>query len=369
MADYIPVFPIVELREPLLILEALLIVIMVEIGLIYLRKIISGKKIAKNNMLVAWTQFIFCYTAVFALYIIADFYTPIEWRSKVLNISYIIAVLGSALFSYHTEREVGMKRHYFSITMLALTGGIILNAIFSFLTTSVYFTFIDWLVFIMLIIVYIKKFTELIPDKWRINVYSLIIGIIMVILGFGGTSDMMIIVFQGFGIRLIGDAFLILGMVFISVLFIGVPSLAEFEWWTKIKYLAIMHQSGLSIAHFHFNQEDLASSIDDLLIAGGLTSLSQVISSMVQSEKKLDSVDHGDLKLLFQYGQYLITVLVVTAPLVILRSKLKKVTDTIEMLYKEELANWDGDLTRFTLLDQIVNVHFKPKIEHKIEGT
>jgi len=368
LADYIPVFPIVEFREPLLIVEALLVVVMLEIGLIYLRKVMIGKKTSPNNMLVAWTQFLFCYTAVFILFIIADFYVPIEWRPRVLNVSYMIAVLGAALFSYHTEREIGMKRHYFSIIISVLTSGIILNAIFSFLSTSVYFTFIVWLVFIVLVIFYIRKFTELIPDKWKINVYSLIIGIILVILGFGGTSDFMIEIFQGFGIRFVGDGLIILGIVFISILFIGVPSLEEFQWWTRIKYLAIMHQSGLSIAHFHFNQEKDSTSIDDLLMAGGLTSLSQVISSMVESKKRLDSVDHGGLKLLFQYGKYLITVLVVSAPLVILRAKLKKVTDTLEMLYKEDLAHWDGDLTRFTLLEQVVNVHFTPKKEIMVGG-
>ena len=137
---------------------------------------------------------------------------------------------------------------------------------------------------------------------------------------------------------------------------------------TRIKYLAIMYQSGLSIAHFHFNQETDSTSIDDLLMAGGLTSLSQVISSMVESKKRLDSVDHGGLKLFFQYGKYLITVLVVSAPLVILRSKLKKVTETLEMLYEEDLAHWDGDLTRFTLLEQVVDVHFTLKPERKVGG-
>lgn len=370
MADYNPDFPITleEFREPLLILEALLVVIMTEIGIIYLRKVMSGKRASSNNMLVAWTQFLFCYAAVFALYIIADFYVSLDWRTRVLNVSYMVAVLGAALFAYRTEREIGMKHHYFSILILALTGGIVLNSIFSFLSTSVYFTFIVWLLFIALVILYIRKFTELIPDKWRLNVYALIIGIIMVILGFGGTSDFMISLFQGFAIRFVGDGLIIAGMVFISILFIGVPSLAEFEWWTKIKYLNIMSQSGLSIAHFNFNQDKDAQSIDDLLMAGGLTSLSQVISSMVESEKKLDSVDHGELKLLFQYGKYLISVLVVSAPLVILRSKLRKVTETLEMLYQEELARWDGDLTRFPLLEQIVNVHFTSKAEQKAGG-
>jgi hypothetical protein len=357
-----------DFREPLLILEVLLVVVMVEISLIYLRKIMSGKQASSNNMLVAWTQFLICYTAVWVFFIVGDFYTLIEWRARVLNIGYTIAGLGALLFSYHTEHEIEMKRHYFSIIILALTCGIVLNAVFSFLSTSVYLTFIIWVIFIILVILYIKRFTELIPDRWKLNVYSLVIGIILVILGFGGTSDMMISATQGFGIRFVGDGLIILGMVFISILFIGVPSLAEFEWWTKIKYLAIMHQSGLSIAHFNFNQDKDAPSIDDLLMAGGLTSLSQVISTMVQSEKKLDSVDHGDLKLLFQYGKYLINVLVVSAPLVILRSKLKKVTETLEMLYKEEFAHWDGDLTRFTLLEQVVNVHFKPKMRSKEGG-
>jgi hypothetical protein len=357
------------LREPLLIVEVLLIVITIQASIVFFLKVLREKKTSANNMLRAWAQLIVCYAAVFIIFIIADFYVQEpDMRKIVLNISYLVAVLGSALFSFYTEREIQMKRHYFTLIMLILTGFVIFNTIFSVLSTSVYITFIVWLVFIVLIIIYIRTFTKLISDKWRLNVYSLIVGSILVILGFGATSDWMIEAFNGLAIRYVGDFLIIFGILCVSILFIGVPSLAEFDWFKKLKYLSIIHNSGVSIGHFHFNQEEGtdSKSIDDLLIAGGLTSITQLVSNITKSERKLDFVDHGDMKILFEYGKYLINVLVVEEPLVILRTKLKRVTEILEMLYSENLEHWDGDLNQFVLLEPIVNAHFKPKIEKEL---
>ncbi len=359
-------FPISgNLRESLLILEVVLVVIMLEAGIIFSRKVVrEKKKTSTNNMLLGWAIFIFFYAIVFMIYIYSDFYVlgAIE-RERALNVSYIIALIGAANFAYYTEREIGIKKHFFTLIISGLTVFLVINAIFSILESSVYITFVTWLIFLVLIVFYIRRFTHLISDKWRLNVYSLIIGTIMVVLGFGGSSDWMIEALGGFWIRFVGDLLVILGIVFVSVLFIGIPSLMEFEWHKKIRYLNLIHQRGVSIAHFQFNEElgRKIGDMDEVLMAGGLTSVAQIIPDLIHSGKKLDSVDHGDICLLFAYSSNLINILVVEEPLEILRTKLKKVTNLIEFLYGDQLATWDGDLNIFPLIGPIVNANFKPR--------
>jgi hypothetical protein len=353
------------MREFLLIIEGLLVFLMVEMGILFLRKYIREKKTSRNNMTLAWGIFLFSYAAVFVFYIFADFYVVgAVFREDLLNISYPIAVFGAALFCYYTEQEINIRRHYFFLLLSILTGLLIVNAFIQFIESSVYLTFVSWLVFIGLIGFYIKYFTSKLGDRWKLNVYSLIIGVVLVVLGFGGISDW-IVSALGLWARAMGDSLIIVGMVLVSLLFIGVPSLAEFEWYKKLRYLNMMHHTGVSVAHYEFNTEGQTDTetMDELLIAGGLTSISTIVSDIVKSEKKLDYVDHGDLKILFDYGKYIINVLITDERLEILRSKLRRFTQQVEFIYGENLAKWDGSLDQYRFIDTLANAIFVERKE------
>ncbi|TFG05978.1 MAG: hypothetical protein EU536_00110 [Promethearchaeota archaeon] len=357
-------FPIEgSLREPLLVVEGVIVVILIQLGIIFFRKYLRERETSTNNVILAWSLFLFTYSIVFLFYIIADFYLEIMGegiiRDDLLNVSYQFAVGGAALFSFYTEREIKIN-HYFSISMFILTCGLIANAFLQFIESSVYLTFVAWLLFIVLIYFYIRYFTQLLGDKWRGNVYSLMIGVILIVLGFGGTSDWMVNAAGGLWMRFFGDAIIIMGTIFISMLFIGVPSLAEFDWHKKLRYLNVMLHTGISVAHYHFNVDDQEKdkSVDELLMAGGLTSISQIVSDIIQSEKKLDYIDHGDLKIIFAHGNLITSALIVEEPLEILRSKLRKFTSQVEFIYEENLKTWSGDLEQFQFIEALVKANF-----------
>lgn len=361
MATFIPLGD--PLREILLIFEAMVLVLSIQMGLVYVRKFFKKKS---NFTILAWGELLFAYSVVYAMYIVSDFYIDISsiegmnLRVFVLNISYVAGLLGVLFFSYNLEREIKYRKHIISIIMVGVIGFLIINMVIPMIETVI-LTVASWLIFIVLIIIYIKRFTAKISEKWRVNVYSLIIGVILVILGFGATADVAVAFFGGIWMRLLGDCLVIAGILLISVLFIGVPSLSEFDWHQKVKYLNVIHNSGVSLAAYSFNQEEEAQggSMDELLMAGGLTSISQIISDIIESDKHLDLVDHGDVKIIFEFGKYLINVLIADEDLEVLRGKLKKFTDQIEFIYDENLARWDGDLGQFEFLDPLVKAYFK----------
>ena len=346
-------------REPLLIIEALLMVLTFQLGIIYVRKFLKTRS---NYTILAWGGLLCAYSVVYILYIIADYYAQtIDLRAFILSISYLIGVFGAFFFSYNTEREIKVKTHFFSLIMLSFLSFLILNMFISILDPII-ITILTWLFFIILVVIYIKRFTSKTPEKkWRINVYSLVIGIVLMIVGFGGVADIAVSSFGGLWVRVLGNFLMIGGMILISALFIGVPSLAEFDWAQKIRILNIIHINGVSIARYSFGEEaeDGKNRIDDLLMAGGLMSISQVISNLIKSDKKLDFVDHGDVKLLLEHGKYLINVLVADESLEILRTKLKTFTEQIEFIYEDNLVEWDGDLEQFKFLDAIVKANFQ----------
>ena len=94
-------------------------------------------------------------------------------------------------------------------------------------------------------------------------------------------------------------------------------------------------------------------------MAGGLTSISQITSELIKSKKKLGFVDHGDLKLLFDHGEFVTNVLIVDEKLEILRAKLEKFTEQLEIIYGDNLSRWDGDLDQFKFLNSLVKANFE----------
>ena len=125
-----------------------------------------------------------------------------------------------------------------------------------------------------------------------------------------------------------------------------------------------MHKSGKYIADYNF-QEDLTGieGFKDLakLIAGGLTGINKLIDEIVQSKQKLRIMDHKDVKVIFQYGNYLIAAMIVDEVLDIYKTKLKKLINYLESLYETYLPTWDGDLTQFQIVKPIIKRYFTLK--------
>ena len=102
-------------------------------------------------------------------------------------------------------------------------------------------------------------------------------------------------------------------------------------------------------------------------MAGGLTSISQIVSELINSKKQLNVLEKGNVILLFEYGKYLINILIVDEDLKILREKLKQFTSQVEFLYEDYLKKWTGNLGSFALLDSIVNTNFESEAQREEE--
>ena len=79
---------------------------------------------------------------------------------------------------------------------------------------------------------------------------------------------------------------------------------------------------------------------------------------IVYSKQKLRIMDHKDVKIIFQYGKYLIAAIIVDEALDIYKTKLKKLIDYLESLYETYLPTWDGDLTQFQIIKPIIKRYF-----------
>ncbi|MHA1384219.1 MAG: hypothetical protein ACTSR3_10755 [Candidatus Helarchaeota archaeon] len=353
-------FPITgSLREPILILEGIIILLSVEYGFFFFYKFKKAEG-EKNFLFYAWGIFFLTFALMIFNFIMSDFFSYLpEIRQFYLDMGYSSMSVGALFFSIYAEREIKIKNHLFSIILMILVGLLVVSMVIPIISTSV-FAFTCWLPFIVLLLIFLKRFSGKIKEKWRINIYGFVVGFILWGSGYGMTIDAIVNAF-GYFSRFLGDLLIIMGISMISLLFVGLPSLNEFEWPNKMKKLIIMYKTGVYIADYNFQGESRKNGeILDLpkIIAGGLKGINELISEIVQSKQKLEVMDHKDVKIIFQYGKYLIAAIIVVEVLDIYRAKMKKLIDYLETLYESYLPTWDGDITQFQIVKPIIKRFF-----------
>ena len=358
-------FPIQgDFREILLYLEVLAVVLMFQAGFIIIRKFRRSER--QKLMLIAWSAILISYASVFALWIIADFYVASPYPRRIwLNASYLLLVLGALFFSYNTERELNYNKHIVTIINLGIFCFLIVSYFIPFLSPTT-LAMLMLVGFVLLAFIYLFQLASKVKGKWKLQIILMFGGLIMVILGWLAVSDWWTGVF-GIQSRIFGDLSIIIGVTAVSMAIAAIPSIVEFEWVQKIRYLNIIYHNGISIARYLFRHETETQLVDEFLMAGGLTSISQIVSELIKSQKQLSVLEKGNVIFLFEYGKYLINVLIVDEALTILREKLKQFTTQIEFLYEDYLKDWIGDLGQFTLLDSIVNANFESKAQRESE--
>ena len=351
-------FPIQgQFREILLILEALIVVLNVEFGIIILNKFVSQKG-GKYYMHLTWGLMLFCFSGSFFLFIISDFYVSADLRPFYLTLSYISIGIGESFLAFNLEKEIKIKRHPFTIITLTCLGLLVLNIILN-LTNPTFIAAFLWGIYLILFIYFGITILSKIRKSWKIIVYKFLFGAALLIVGWAGFSDIGVSIL-GIGYRFLGDIFVIIGTTLTCFYFLDLPRLAEVDYLDKIKILYVMHNSGRSLFQYDFQKEGgktIDSSEIDLKV-GGLTSITQFITELVKSKENLEEVDYGDIKLLFSYGNYIIMVLIVEKVLEIVKNKLKSMTIEIEDLYQDLLSSWDGDIKPFDVLRSLTEQKF-----------
>lgn len=351
-------FPIsnLTLRYPLLILEGLALLLSIEYGIFFLNRYFKNTEKGKNRMISAWGVFFLCLASMLLFFIIADYFSADPYpREIIVNIGYLFMSLGALYFVFNIERELNLKYKIFTI---------ILAVLFAFLAIDFFYfqlilnyviiepstiTYICWIPFVILLIIYLFKLTAKIKGgKWKFNVWGFIGGFFVFGTAFFFTADFMTTLTNGIS-RLVGDIMILIGISSISILFIGLPSFQEFDWKMHMRKILIIHKSGICLADYDFKEISDESVGDSQFIAGGLTGISQMITEIVQERdqenitKRLEVMDHKDVKLIFQYGDKLTAVMIVDLNLDIYKFKLKKLLNYVESLYSDLLEDWNPD--------------------------
>ena len=142
---------------------------------------------------------------------------------------------------------------------------------------------------------------------------------------------------------------------------IGFETFTEFDWPRKLKDLYLIHNNGINLYHYSFSERE--SLMDPDLISAGLSGMKDLLAEMIKSKDRLKTVDHQDLKILFEYGKFVIIALIVSENLHIYHSKLASLMDQFENFFQDVLSHWSGETDVFLPTQQMIKQVFELKGE------
>ncbi len=139
-------------------------------------------------------------------------------------------------------------------------------------------------------------------------------------------------------------------------IFLRFETFTEFGWKEKLKELYIIAPNGVTLFHHSFKIRERNQDYD--LISSSLTGIESILGEMVESEKKLKILDHQDVQIIFEYGDYITMALIVHENLKIYYPKLISLRIKFEDLFQDVLRNWAGNIEVFRPTTQLVYEYF-----------
>jgi hypothetical protein len=300
----------------------------------------------------AWATFLLGMVVNRGAFILSDFYYVVEPLNTVFTkLGYVGLILALSAFFFAIELIIPSDtRHIFFITGLI---HVVLAIIFprTLLDAVAVSIAIFTLIAVMLFLNYAMKNTA---GNVRTSIKTIIAGFLLGYIGFVLSGDMFFNIF-GFGLYLIGETSLVLGLVIFGYGSIYSPALGELDWKQQLVELYIIQQGGLLIFHHEFVH---TSEIDQMLTAAGISGVESLFQEITSSDTGLNVVSVGKFEILFSHSTTFTSVLISRASYKVLLAKLRDFTETFELMFGTIIQNFEGSLREFSSAKELVSSIF-----------
>lgn len=349
------------LREPLLILEWIMVFLISEVAFLLYMRVKNKEKKLSNFIEKAYIVFLLSYSIMGIFYIFGDYYMETHFsRLIVFNIGYIVRMIMGLAFIYQIEKyQMIFRKYVFSKIFLALT--IISVVLF---ITAIEFTqyasiVLFWIPIFSIFLIYTIRLLKKPSEEQKIHnlktkIYFSILGGILIGLGFGATSDPFLIAF-GMSFRIVGQIFQIIGIIVLAIFFTSLPSLSEQEWKKKIDKLFLMRASGVCIYYKFFR--DQTSKHNEQNISSAINTIKMILREISQDEGEMVIEKEGKV-LITSQGRYITGVIIADQNLNSLNFLLKRFIEKVEFLYSNIIRDWDGAMEIFLPIENITREIF-----------
>lgn len=122
-----------------------------------------------------------------------------------------------------------------------------------------------------------------------------------------------------------------------------------------LQNLYVTTKVGLNIFNYSFG----SLTIDPALVSGMLTAITSFIKEATRSKQSLRTIEHGDVVLMIEYGNFVFGTIVADEETPDLRMALRKFVDQFEKKHGAAVANWTGRVEEFDQDKSMVVLIFK----------
>jgi hypothetical protein len=341
-------------REPLLSLEFIFLSIILEFAIYFFHKYKNNKKeISPSNVELDWAIIFLSFGVMKSFYIIGDFYYV--YRPLIATFGYLSITFGGFIFLFSIEsKKLLNTKYFFSIFSGSL---LIILIVMIFIDPSINQLIAPASAGIayIAIILYFSKLIGRIWQNYKLYGLGAFVGIILWLIGFSWAADF-IINFFGLYIRIIGDVILLAGIIIFAISINFLPSLAEFGWRDKIKYILILDRRGLCLFNMNFQKKE---EMNEILLGGALSGAKTFLQDMLKKETPLKTISKGSDVFIMEEGNYVMGILVAEKELVILKKLLNTLIIRFEENFSNILQNWSGgQIELFKPADQLIRKIF-----------
>lgn len=355
---------IYPLRGPLiefqLTIDWILLFFFVQWALIFWVKLYNEKRKLISPQERAFIGLFFGNAFMWLFSIIGDYFaSTTNLRFLHMAIGYLAFMIGGLYFILSIERDTIFFKKYLFTTIFSIlisVYGILFLSAIEYITIIRYFY---WPLFFVVFTMYIRNLgkkspTQKIYKNFRFQRYKFYIGFIFLAAGYAFTTEDLLVAL-GTEYRLLADLFLLIGLIFISLFFISMPSMVEYEWQQKIDGIYLSLKSGLCIYN-----KDLTSSEDtiDWAIASSSLAVAKIwLKELTETDEVYTIEKKGKTVIIFP-GKFIIGVLICREKLKSLQNLLTFFVERIEGIYYHIFENFTGDLSVFEPIDGIVKEFF-----------
>ena len=272
----------------------------------------------------------------------------------ILGVGLVAIVTGILIFI--AERIIRRKsRHFFLIYFIGMVITLTILRL-SNIPLFLGFNLILLIPLAILIVLFLHALLWKTPGKIRKKM-------ILVILGFGLFimaifQEIWFILQNEFEIVFYFKNLILLASILTGYGFYTIPSFTEFDWNEKIRHLYVLNTNGLCLFQQPFREGSVA---DEDLLGGSLVAVQSLMGEMIQSERSLEVIDHGDAKMIFERSQNAIAIMVADENLYVVHHKLKQLLKEFEVLFGPTMNVWQGNLNHFYPLRPVVARIFELK--------
>ena len=356
-------FPIQgPLREPLLIMEWLIVLLFLEIAVLFYVRV-KKQKIKKepNQQEKGYIMMFLGYSIMWVFYILGDYFSETKnTRSFFLSIGFFIMMFCGLIFLYRMEKsQIFFKKFLFTKIFVFIILFILIIVLIGIESPRILAFLSFYAIFYLFMIVYLTKlasnsYIKSIQKNFKLMILTLSVGFTSLGIGFFFTTEY-ILVYFGLIYRVIGDIVQLIGFVLICFFFLTVPSLEEHEWRKKIDKLFLMLKSGICIYYKVFREE--LTQLDEQSTSGVIKSINDLLKKLTD-KKGISIIERTHKILIIQPGKFITGVLICDEELNALKVLLNRFIENIEEIYSKIIEDWNFEVKIFEPLEDMAKEIF-----------